>query len=225
MNDYTAGKAFKEKKALRIMSAGFGLFAERGIEQVTLQEISDECGVGRTTTFRYFPTKTELVVAIGVWKWKEFIELHNSVLPAEEMEKMTGAEYLRFFLDGFLLLYREHKDILRFNYNFNSFLACQKGTPEQKLPYTRMIDVLGVQFHEVYERGQRDGTINADIPETTMFSSIFHIMLAAVTRYAVGLAVIIDSDPEQELVMLADMMLTRFTKGDIGMQPGALPGG
>ena len=45
-----------------------------------------------------------------------------------------------------------------------------------------------------------------------MFSGSFHIMLAAVTRYAVGLAVVIDSDPESELVMLADMLMTRFTK-------------
>lgn len=37
-------------------------------------------------------------------------------------------------------------------------------------------------------------------------------MLAAVTRYAVGLAVVIDSDPESELVLLSDMVLSRFTK-------------
>ena len=44
-----------------------------------------------------------------------------------------------------------------------------------------------------------------------MFSSIFHIMLAAVTRYALGLVIVNESDPESELVMLADMMMTRFT--------------
>ena len=58
----------------------------------------------------------------------------------------------------------------------------------------------------------RDGTLNAEIPEQTMFSSTFHIMLAAVTRYAAGLAVVNESDPESELVMLGDLLLSRFTK-------------
>ena len=176
-----------------------------------MTELAEASEVGRMTLFRYFPSKTELVVAISTYKWKEFIEWHNSLLSAEEMEKLTGAEYLKFFIDSFLELYRNHKDILRLNYNFNSFLIYQKGTVEQKQPYQEMVDALAAQFHTLYERGRLDGTLNTDIPEQTMFSSIFHIMLAAVTRYALGLAIVNESDPESELVMLADMMLIRFT--------------
>ena len=212
MRDYVAGKAFKQEKYDRIMETGFKLYAEKGIEQVTMQEIGEASDVGRTTVFRYFPTKPELVIAIATWKWKEYIEWHNSLLTVEEFEKLTGAEYLKFFIDSFLELYRNHKDILRFNYNFNSFLSYSASTEAQKQPYTQMTDALGAQFHELYERGKRDDTINTEIPEPTMFSSVFHIMLAAVTRYAVGLAVVNESDPEQELVMLAEMMITKFTK-------------
>ena len=74
-----------------------------------------------------------------------------------------------------------------------------------------MVDALGRQFHELYERGMRDGTLNGDIPEHTMFSSIFHIMLAASTRYAMGLAVVNDSEPESELIMLSDLLWEKFT--------------
>jgi hypothetical protein len=46
-----------------------------------------------------------------------------------------------------------------------------------------------------------------------MFSSSFHIMLAAATRYAVGLVVVYEdsNDPESELVMLEELLLSRFT--------------
>jgi len=46
------------------------------------------------------------------------------------------------------------------------------------------------------------------------FSSSFHIMLAAVTRYAVGLVYILEqgSDPETELEMLENMLLKEYTK-------------
>ena len=123
MKYYPGNKEWKQKKYNHILEVSFRMFAENGIEQVTMTELAEASDVGRMTLFRYFPSKTELVVAISTCKWKEFIEWHNSLLSAEEMEKLTGAEYLKFFIDSFLELYRSHKDILRFNYNFNSFVS------------------------------------------------------------------------------------------------------
>lgn len=212
MSNYVAGKEWKQEKYQHILEVGFRLFAEKGIEQVTMTDIAEASKVGRMTLFRYFPSKTELVIALSTWKWKEYITSRNSLLSAEEMEKLTGADQLKLYIGSFLELYRYHKDMLRFNYNFNSFLSYQKGTPEQKQPYQKLVDALSLQFHTLYERGRLDGTLNTDIPEYTMFSSVFHIMLAAVTRYAMGLAIVNENDIEKELVMLADMMLSRFTK-------------
>lgn len=214
MSDYVAGKAWKKEKHRRILEAGFKLFSERGIELVTMPEIAEASGIGRATLFRYFPTKLELVVAIGTWKWQEYIGWHDTLLTPEEKKNITGAERLRLFLDSFLDLYRNHADILRFNYNFNSYLKYEAGTAEQKQPYIRMTDGLGAQFHQLYEQGKADGTLNTDYSEQSMFSSSFHIMLAAVTRYAVGLVVMYEdaSEPESELVMLEELLLGRFTR-------------
>ena len=211
MNDYVKGKAWKQEKYNHILDVGFKLFAERGIGQVILPEVAKAADVGNATLFRYFPTKTELVIAIAIRRWESFIKWHNSLLTSEETQNLTGAEYLKFFLDSFLELYRNHKDILRFNYDFNSFVRSAEWTDEQKQPYLQMVDALSRQFHDLYERGMRDGTLNAEIPEQTMFSIVFHIMLAAITRYAVGLAVVNESNTESELIMLSKMMLKEFT--------------
>lgn len=212
MSNYAAGKEWKQEKYQHILEVGFRLFAENGIEQMTMTDIAEASKVGRMTLFRYFPSKTELVIAISTWKWKEYIKWHNRLLPTEKTGNLTGAEQLKIYIGSFLELYRNHKDMLRFNYNFNSFLIYQKGTTEQKQPYQKLVDALSLQFHTLYECGRLDGTLNTDISEYTMFSSIFHIMLAAVTRYAMGLAIVNESDTEYELMMLADMMLSRFTK-------------
>lgn len=211
MSDYVAGKAWKQEKYDHIIEEGFKLIAEKGLASVIMPEVAKASGVGQATLFRYFPSKTELVIAIATRKWQEFIKKSGDLLPQKKRDKLTGAEYLKFFLDSFLELYRSHKDILRFNYDFNSFVRNAEWTEEQKQPYLRMTAVLGEWFHDLYKRGMKDGTLNADISEQTMFSSTFHIMLSAVTRYAVGLAVVNESDPESELVMLADMMFSKFT--------------
>ena len=213
MNDYTTGKDWKLDRERHILESAFRLFSEKGIESVTMPEVAKASGVGRATLYRYFASKLDLVVSIGTWKWNEYIAHHDAFVPLETHESMTGAQYLRFYLDSFLDLYRNHRDILRFNYNFNSYLQHESGTEAQRQPYLQMVGILHERFHRLCERGRRDGTLRDDISETSMFSSSFHIMLAAVTRYAVGLVYVpeeIDA-PEGELVMLEELLLSRFT--------------
>lgn len=213
MNDYTAGKDWKLDRERHILESAFRLFSEKGIESVTMPEVAKASGVGRATLYRYFASKLDLVVAIGTWKWNEYIAHHDAFVPLETHDSMTGAQYLRFYLDSFLDLYRNHRDILRFNYNFNSYLQHESGTEAQRQPYLQMVGILHERFHRLCERGRRDGTLRDDISETSMFSSSFHIMLAVITRYAVGLVYVPekDTDPESELVMLEELLLSRFT--------------
>ncbi len=214
LKDYAAGKPWKLDKQQHIMKTAYELFSKSGIIPVTMADIAKASGVGRVTVFRYFTSKAELVIAVSTWKWREYIQAHQAALPPERLEKLTGAEYLRFYLDSFLDLYRSHPDLLRFNYDFNSFLRFEAGAAEQKQPYLQMVNALGARFHRLYARGLRDGTLRADISESTMFSASFHIMLAAATRYAVGLVVMYEDgyDPESELVLLEELLLSRFTK-------------
>lgn len=211
MSDYTAGKPWKVAKQQHIMEVAFQLFAERGIEQVAMPEVAEASGVARATLYRYFATKLDLVVAVGTWKWADYVEARNATLPTSELKRMSGAQYLKFYLDAFIDLYRNHSDILRFNYDFNSYLRHEEGTAEQRQSYIDMAAELSAAFHEVYERGAADGTIDTEMSEESMFSSSFHIMLAAATRYAVGLVYVAEgADPDGELVMLEELLLSRY---------------
>lgn len=195
----------------RIIDEGFRLFAEHGIEQVSITQIGKAAGVDRSSVFRYYPSKLDLVMTIANKKWEEYMVWYRFTLPEREREQMTGADILKWYMDVFLDLYRNHSDILRFNYDLNSFVRSECGQVQQ--PYLQVIDELGKSFHKVYLKGVQDGTIRKDMPEKAMFSSSFHIMLAAATRYAMGLLYVPEegSDPESELIMLEEALLSRYT--------------
>lgn len=55
-----------------IVEAAYRLFAERGYAQVTVPDIVERAGVGRTTFFRYFGDKQEVVFA-GEEEWLETV--------------------------------------------------------------------------------------------------------------------------------------------------------
>jgi len=52
----------KEQRRERLKVAAFELFSERGFDNVTVEEIADRAEVSKSTLFRYFETKEDLLL-------------------------------------------------------------------------------------------------------------------------------------------------------------------
>ena len=204
----------KEMAARReaMLREGFRLFAKKGIEPVTMQEVANACGVGIATLYRYYNAKPLLVIDIATKKWEEFAEYVNLEQIRRNVKSMNAAENLEFYLDFYIELYKNHKDMLRFNQNFNNYVMHERIPAEQLAPYLRAIGNFAGMFHNVYEKGKRDGTIRTDLPEEKMFASTSHIMLAVAVRYAQGLlyAAKNEGDSEEEYTLLKRMIMREY---------------
>ena len=177
-------------KKQKFIETAYDLFSSRNIESVSLQDVADETGLGISMLYRYFANKQTLVVEAAVWKWKQFQEENQKRRPDANFEGMTAAEMFEFYLDSFLVLYRDYGDLLRFNQFFNVYVQSQNIDRATLRPYQGVIESFKKVFHEMYLRAEQDHTIRTDIPEQKMFSTSLHLMLATVTRYAIGLVYI-----------------------------------
>ena len=196
-----------------MLETGFTLFARDGIEPVSMQQVDDACGVGIATLYRYFSTKQDFVIAIGTRKWNDYIGTVIREREKDSVESMTAAGafayYLRFYID----LYRNHKDILRFNQNFNNYVLHEDASQAQLRPYIDAIINIVRLFHGIYIKAQADGTLRTDMPEEKMFAATSHIMLAVAVRYAQGLLYSghSEADMTDEMNLLRDMIVRTFT--------------
>ena len=177
-------------KKQKFIETAYELFASKNIESVSLQDVADETGFGISMLYRYFANKQTLVVEAAVWKWKQFQEENWKRRPNANFEGMTAKEMFDFYLDSFLLLYRNYRDLLRFNQFFNVYVQAHNISKATLQPYQGLIESFKEEFHEMYIKAELDHTIRTDISEQKMFSTSLHLMLAAVTRYAVGLVYI-----------------------------------
>lgn len=201
----------KEVTRQRILETGFRLFAEKTIEKVKMTDVAEAGGIGVATIYRYYPTKTALVLAISTWAWEEHI---NKMMRKLEEREVTAAEEYEYFLDSFLELYRDNKALLRFNQFFNVFIENEKDVPAEAMRnYIAVLDVVTAWFEVMFRKTQTDHTIRTDVPQKEMMLASLHLMLAAVTRYAVGLVYDGGQDPEKELVLLKSMLLREYTLG------------
>ena len=191
-----------------MLKAAYRLFSQRNIASVTMAQIAAETGYTLRSLQRYFKAKDELVIETATWAWDRFMEDNRK--NRKKAEETSAAEDYAFFLDSFLTLYRGHADLLRFNQFFNVYVRAECLGAKQLSPYQGMMDALRERFRAVFAKGQVDGTLKSGVSEEEMFSVTLHIMLAAVTRYAVGLVYQSRLEPEEELVILRDMLYNRY---------------
>ena len=194
------------------MEAGFRFFSQYGIEGISMKEIAREAGVGIATLFRYYPSKPDLVLAIGIWKWEQMLQSTDQQLREAEVMSFTSAQRYEFFLDSFIMMYRSNRNMLRFNQFFNIYLQSEGNDPAFFQPYVTMIDSISDKFVTNMANLKSDGTMRQDVSIRKIFSTSLHLMLAAATRFAVGLVYRPESamKPEEELELLKQMLLATF---------------
>ncbi len=199
----------KEVTRQRILETAFRVFADRTIEKVKMSDVAEAGGVGVATVYRYFPTKPALVLSVSTWAWERYLTESDRKM---KNLKGTAAEKYERFLDAFLDLYSNHRALLRFNQFFNVYIENESSVPAEAMqPYINVIEELSGRFEEIYRLAEKDGTLRTDVSARDILLPSLHLMLAAVTRYAVGLVYEDGRDSKQELVLLKDMLLREFT--------------
>ena len=199
----------KAERRGRLLETGFRLFAARSIEAVKLTQIADEAGLGIVTLYRYFKTKPDLVIEIGTALWRKYYVEVEKTYAARGGEKMSAAEEMEFFLDSIIELYRSHRDLLRFNRNFDAYVIHEECTAGQMRPYNEAVHVFARKFHTVYRKAKADGTLDTSIPERRLFVNTLYAFLSAAGKYAEGLLYPPDGpqDLTDELLLLKRIFL------------------
>ncbi len=91
-----ASLSLVERKQLaarnRIVEAADALFAERGFDNVSVTDIAERAEVGRTTFFRHFGDKTEVVFAKEQAMYDAITDATSVVLaPTQSLDSLAGA--------------------------------------------------------------------------------------------------------------------------------------
>jgi len=72
----------REETKQALFDAAFALFAERGFDQVTMAEVAEAAGMSRSTAYRRFPTKEDVVLEVPL-SWLAAFDQAADDLPTE----------------------------------------------------------------------------------------------------------------------------------------------
>lgn len=193
----------------RILDTAFRLFVEKKIEAVSMGDIAAAAGTGRATLFRYYSNKMELVIAVCAARWKAYLDELDATRPISSLEEIPAIVRFTFTLDSYIDMYRNHKDLLQYNDNFNHYVTREGGNREQLEAFHASLDSANTRFHLMYEKAKEDKTFRTDIPEEQFFRVTLHSMMAICAHYAGGFiwGAENNKDYTPELLMQKEMIL------------------
>ncbi|GAA3575510.1 helix-turn-helix domain-containing protein [Kribbella ginsengisoli] len=166
----------KQQKLDRITAAARELFAERGVDEVTTQEIADKADIGAGTLFLYAKTKGELLLLV-----------QNSSYADALAEGTSAAEHIPAVLDAVMAIVRPVVECNRKQIdNGRTYLREMIfGDPEE--PHHRDALLLTVQTEQaIADVLQRDERIGSGDAATLahIVSAIMFVSMAATINVA-----------------------------------------
>lgn len=148
-----------EARRAQLLELALGVFARRGLGRAGHAEIAKEAGVAVSTVFLYFPSREVLVEAVldeveGFYADMAAACHARSALPAREVLRQLGSA----FLDS-LASHPDHaRVLLDWSTAFRDDVFAR---------YEAFLDGLVEAHRETLRRGQREGTIRADLDVET----------------------------------------------------------
>lgn len=203
----------EQERNRKIIDTAFQVFVKRKIEGVSMAEIAEAAGVGRATLFRCYPSKMELVIAVCSVKWKEYLDNLDAVRPISGLQDIPAVNRLTFSLDCYVDMYRNHKELLQYNDNFNYYVTHEEYKTEQLTEFHNSLYSADTRFHMMYEKAKEDKTFRTDIPEEEFMRVTVHTMMSACSHFAGGFiwGAEDNKDYTEELLLLKEMILMYAT--------------
>ena len=168
------------------VAAAAQLLLERDVNELKMNDIAEACEIGVASLYRYFGTKSELVIKAGCLLWRSVRSLFDGVFESEYYTDRSGIEKLTELMKVFKVLYISHKDFLRFLDCFDRYILNEPVAPESLNEYRESIMDFYPLFEDAYRCGVADGTLRSDVEFETMYLAVTHSLMQLSEKFARG---------------------------------------
>ena len=156
-----------DRRERDIVEAAFDLFADKGVENVTIEMIAEAAEIGKGTIYKHFKSKNEIYASLIIGRGKE---IHKQV--SEIYQSLPVLEKLRSVLALYVdLFFKKKKALIVFN-KCEAMLT-PEGLSENVLKQVEKLHAMkAAQIEDLFSQGIKEGVfIDADPSVLTMIAS------------------------------------------------------
>lgn len=169
--------ALKIQKIKDIVVKAYWLFLDKGIDNVTLEDVAKASEISPITMYRYFGDKKTLLIMCGEMFWKETYELNNPT-KKRNFKNATGYEQTEMLMSAFIPAVLKYPQHLRFLRYFDVYMEQSHTSPKELKEYDAAIVQWRDYCHSAFEKGINDKTIRADLNFESFYFTTTHMLMA-----------------------------------------------
>ncbi|USB33180.1 TetR/AcrR family transcriptional regulator [Paenibacillus sp. YPG26] len=165
-------EARKKELKEQIFLQALQLFSEKGFEQVTVQEITSRCGIGKGTFFNYFARKEDILLYLGesqIDLLQQSMEKHRNV----EHPKAQIANVLCDLLHNF----STHSELMRLV--TMEILKSVHLTGQESASVLQLHQQLAGMIGSAKDSGKLDSRWAPEVIASTVVGVYFHTILSS----------------------------------------------
>lgn len=201
----------KENRIITILDAAENLFAEKGIENTTMQEIANGSNLGVATIFRIFPKKEQIAVSIATRRLKKFLEIFERIhnIEATSIEKIE--ELMDYFLGELLF---EESDNLKIIEDFDIYSMRLSEPIVDIEQYKEVYREISRTYASIIKQAIADGSIRTDIDIEKSLITLINTFAAFARKLSIQKSIFfieLDLEPEEQLKLLKKIILDYLT--------------
>jgi len=185
----------RQTRINHIIECSFDLFAQHGMDEISMNEIAKVSEIGVASLYRYFKTKDDLAIECAIYAWEHETEIFRSVFKDANFEGLNGYEQLKLLLNCFSKAINDEGVFFRFIYYFDAYVRNQNVSVERLSKYENTISNLKNFVMGTLEKGEQDGSINfkksdnnvlSSSTNSQMYFTMFHALFSMAQKLALS---------------------------------------
>lgn len=173
-------------------------FLEKGIKNTDMKQVARDVGIGRTTLYRYYPSRDQLAFMVSL----EFTEIFlQSSIGSRIDPTLNGYEKMRMFFDYFIDNILQQPAVLKYFSEFDQMFADDYPDFREAAEYDERMKKNTEAITQYMIQGQADGSIRSD--EEPFFFTVMHLnAVLGLAQRIVTRSVHYDMEKEKNVRML-----------------------
>jgi len=174
----------KEKRRREIIVSALEIFKAKGIGSTKMTDVAKKSEYGVATVYRYFSTKSELVVEAATHLWVKEISQIKNLLEEKTFSQSTCIEKIQKILELFLDVYTNQRDLLFFLDEFDTYILKEELTGDQLENYEKNILNLKDTVVNTLNKGIEEGTVKKNLDPELYYTTTTHSLMSLCQKLA-----------------------------------------
>ena len=185
-------------------------FIENGIEKTKVSDIARRSGLTERSIFRYFATKTDIVIAASFLYWEKAEKYTREALEKERRADLTGIEQIRVILYAYSSLLLADPRGIRFSLDAEVALYNAGKNHEVLIRAPEKYETYTGPLAQALRVGIADGTVDPKADVKTLYYNSYDSILGMMQRLTVGVPSVPELETAPRLKAICDMYVNGF---------------